>query len=166
MSAAIARLTAICSETIAQGGLTGDFNPVSEEDRQAWFRLHRMRYAIFVSEIDGLVVGYVVLSPYRQRRGAFGGTCKIGYYLSRRYRGRGPGGILIDHAIAEAALAGFHVLIALILARNQRSIDLLIKRGFSISGRLPDAARIDDDYCHHLYFSRRMVSSSPCHSPA
>lgn len=156
-SADIERLTAIYNETIAQGGLTGDLDPVSVADRHAWFRDHRAPYAIFVTEIDGLAVGYAALSPYRKGRRAFGGTCEISYYLSREQRGRGLGGALIDYAIEQAELAGFHVLVALILARNQRSIDLLVRRGFSIAGRLPDAARVDDGYCDHLYLSRRIV---------
>ena len=153
-AADIARITAIYNETIAEGGWTGDLDPLPEENRRAWFLDHGAPYAVFVAEQDGRVVGYVALSPYRKGRKAFGGTCEINYYLSRSCRGRGFGKALIDHAIEQAGTRGFHVIVAIILACNQRSIDMLMQRGFVMSGRLPEAARIDGSYCDHVYLSR------------
>ncbi len=156
-AADIERITAIYNETIAEGGWTGDLDPLPIENRQAWFRNHNAPYAVFVAEIDGLVAGYVALSPYRNGRKAFSGTCEINYYLAQRYRGRGIGKALIDHAIEHAGKVGFHMMVAIILASNQRSIDLLLRRGFAVSGRLPEAARIDGTYCDHVYLSRRLA---------
>ena len=158
-AADIARITAIYNETIAEGGWTGDLDPLPEENRRAWFRDHQAPYAVFVAEVDGVVAGYAALSPYRTGRKAFGATCEINYYLASTYRGRGIGKALIDHAIEQAARSGFHVMVAIILASNQRSIDLLTRRGFAVSGRLPEAARIDGTYCDHVYLSRRLSSA-------
>ena len=160
-AADIARITAIYNETIAEGGWTGDLDPLPEENRRAWFLDHQAPYAVFVGEQDGLVVGYVALSPYRKGRKAFGGTCEINYYLARQSRGREFGKALIDHAIDQAAAAGFHLMVAIVLASNQRSIDLLVQRGFAVSGRLPEAARIDGTYCDHVYLARRLVATDP-----
>jgi RimJ/RimL family protein N-acetyltransferase len=41
----------------------------------------------------------------------------------------------------------------MILECNQRSIDLLLEFGFSISGRLPNAAKINGEYFDHVYLS-------------
>jgi L-amino acid N-acyltransferase YncA len=158
-AADIARITAIYNETIAEGGWTGDLDPLPVENRHAWFLDHQVPYAVLVKELDGQVVGYVALSPYRKGRKAFDGTCEINYYLSAPYRGRGFGKALIDHAIAQAARGGFHLMVAIILASNQRSIDLLMRRGFTVAGRLPEAARIDGTYCDHVYLSRRLGSA-------
>ena len=156
-AADIERITAIYNETIAEGGWTGDLDPLPVENRQAWLRDHRAPYAVFVQELDGQVVGYVALSPYRKGRKAFGGTCEINYYLSRACRGRGFGKALIDYAVGQAGRRGFHLIVAIILASNQRSIDLLGRRGFAIAGRLPEAARIDGTYCDHIYLARRLA---------
>ena len=160
-AADIARITAIYNETIAEGGWTGDIDPLPEENRRTWFLDHQAPYAVFVEEQDGFVAGYVALSPYRKGRKAFGGTCEINYYLARACRGRGFGKALIDHAIEQAGMRGFHVIVAIILASNQRSIDMLMRRGFAIAGRLPEAARIDGTYCDHVYLARRLVAADP-----
>lgn len=154
----IERITAIYNETIAEGGWTGDLDPLPVENRGAWFRDHAAPYAIFVKEQDGLVVGYVALSPYRKGRKAFSGTCEINYYLASAYRGRGFGKALIDHAIEQATHDGFHMMVAIILASNKRSIELLMRRGFAPAGRVPEAAKIDGTYCDHVYLSRRLAA--------
>ena len=154
----IERITAIYNDAIAEGGWTGDLDLLSVRNRHAWFLDHAAPYGIFVKEQDGLVVGYVALPPYRKGRKAFGDTCEINYYLASAYRGRSFGKALIDHAIEQAMRAGFHVMVAIILANNQSSIELLVQRGFALVGRVPEAAKIDGTYCDHVYLSRRLAA--------
>jgi len=150
----IESIAGIYNEAIREGGLTGDLEPLSIENRQAWYRDHQDPYAIFVTVLDDSVVGYAVLSPYRQGRNVFSQTCEISYYLSNQHRGLGLGMELISHAIEHAKHSGFRLIVAMVLQCNQRSIDLFIKFGFTISGRLPNAAKIDAEYVDHLYLSR------------
>jgi L-amino acid N-acyltransferase YncA len=147
-------LTTIYNEVIGEGGLTGDLDPVSPEQRRAWFDVHQGRYPIMVKVIDGAVVGYASLSPYRGGRRAFDATCELSYFLARRHRGRGLGRDLIDHAIARAGGLGFRLLVAIALDCNRRSVDILHKYGFVESGRIPGGARIGGAYVDHLYLSR------------
>ena len=150
----IESIVVIYNEAILEGGLTGDLEPLSIGDRRAWYFDHQGRYVIFAKVLDGAVVGYAAISPYRKGRNAFNETCEISYYLSRKYRGRGFGKELVDHAIAQATQLGFRLVFAMILESNQRSIDLLVGSGFSILGRLPNAAKIGGEYFDHLYLFR------------
>src|SRR5687768_7395440 len=149
-------IVVIYNEAVLEGRLTGDLEPVSIEDRRAWYFEHQGRYAIFVKVVGGALVGYAAISPYRKGRSAFRETCEISYYLSKEYRSRGIGRELIDHAIEQARNAGFRLILAMILECNQRSIDVLVGAGFSILGRLPNAARIGEDYFDHFYLFRDM----------
>jgi phosphinothricin acetyltransferase len=151
----IESITAVYNEVILEGGFTGDLEPLSIDSRRAWFAGHRDRYAVFVKDIEGTAVGYSALSPYRNGRKAFDATCEISYFLSRRHRGSGIGRQLIEYAIEQAATLGFDVMVAITLGCNERSIDLLVRRGFSISGRVPDAAKIGGTYFDHVLLSRR-----------
>ena len=63
-----------------------------------------------------------------------------------QHRGLGFGKELVGHAIERAVHSGFRLLVAMILECNQRSIDLLLEFRFSISGRLPNAAKINGEY--------------------
>ena len=73
----IESIATIYNEAIREGGFTGDLEPLSIENRQAWYRDHQDPYAIFVTVLDDSVVGYAALSPYRQGRNAFSQTCEI-----------------------------------------------------------------------------------------
>jgi len=157
----IESIARIYNEAIREGRFTGDLEPLSIENRLAWYRDHQDPYAIFVTVLDDAVVGYAALSPYRQGRNAFSHTCEISYYFSNQHRGLGLGMDLIKHALEQARHAGFHLIVAMVLQCNQRSIDLLIKFGFTVSGRLPHAAKIDAEYVDHLYLSRRLTEGHP-----
>jgi phosphinothricin acetyltransferase len=146
-------ITVIYNEAILEGGFTGDLQPLSIERRRAWFFDHRDRYSIFVKSMGNSLVGYASLSPYRNGRNAFNETCEISYYLVSQQRGLGIGKELVGHAIEHAGHLGFRLIVAMILECNQRSIDLLLEFGFSISGRLPKAAKINGEYFDHVFLS-------------
>jgi L-amino acid N-acyltransferase YncA len=152
----IESIAAIYNEAILEGGLTGDLEPVSIESRRAWYSDHQAPYAIFVTVLDGSVVGYAAISPYREGRGAFKETCEISYYMFRECRGRGLGKALINHAIEYARQSEFRIVLAFILECNRRSIDVLMGLDFSIRGRLPNAANINEERVDHIYLARSL----------
>ena len=153
-SSDVAAITGIYNQAIAEGGFTGDTVPVSIQHQEAWFADHQHRYAIFVAEDGGSVVGYVALSPYRKGRPAFSNTCELSYYISRNFRRRGLGKELVSHAIETATRSGFKVAVAILLGSNQASIRLLERFNFSECGRVPAAATIGNDFVDHLYMAR------------
>lgn len=159
-SADIAGMARIYNEAVIEGGFTGDLMPLSLENRTAWFRDHEDRYAIFVKETNSVLIGYVALSPYRKGRQAFSGTVEISYYLASQHRGQGIGKQLLAHAIEYAAGAEFHLIVAILLGCNHRSIGLLEKYGFSECGRLPVAANINGVSIDHIYLARTLASNS------
>jgi L-amino acid N-acyltransferase YncA len=153
----IESITAIYNEAIREGGFSGYLDPLSIENRRNWLAGHQDPFAVFVKTLNGPVVGYVALSPYRGGRGAFRETCEISYYFASRHRGIGLGKETILHAVEQARLSGFRMMVAMILASNRRSIAMLERFEFSISGRIPNGARIDGTYIDHLYLSRDLT---------
>jgi L-amino acid N-acyltransferase YncA len=156
-AADVPAITDIYNEAIREGGLTGQLAPLSIDDRRAWFAAHRGRYGVFVKIVDGAVIGYSALSPYRGGRGAFDETCEISYFLASGARGRGFGRDVITHAMERAAGAGFRLMVAVALDCNRRSVAILHKYGFVESGRIPGAAKIGGAYVDHLYLARRVA---------
>jgi L-amino acid N-acyltransferase len=100
----------------------------------------------------------VALSAYRGGRGAFRDTCEISYYFASRCRGLGLGKASIHHAIEQARNSGFRTMVAMILASNRRSIDILLRFGFQVSGTIPNAASINGTFIDHLYLSRDLCA--------
>lgn len=136
----IETITSIYNEMIRKGGFTGDLEPFMPESRESWFSDHINSYRIFVIQEQGAVVGYVSISPYKKGREAFRNTCEISCYLFSHARGKGLGKQLLCHAIDYSRIAGFRVVVAILLACNGRSISLLMSFKFSESARICEAA--------------------------
>jgi len=153
----LSSIVAIYNEAVEQRFATADLEPVTVEQRSAWFHEHDpASLPIYVAEEKGAVVGWCSLSAYRPGRGALRRTAEISYYVRAATRGRGVGTALVQHAIAQAPQLGKHVLFGILLEKNAASIGLLKKCGFELWGRLPDAALIDGELVNHVYYGKHV----------
>ena len=152
----LAAIVAIYNEAVEQRFATADLEPVTVEQRLAWFHEHDPAgLPIYVAEQDSVVGGWCSLSAYRPGRAALRGTAEISYYVRSNCRGRGVGTALVHHAIGDAPRVGKRVLFGILLERNTASINLMKKCGFELWGRLPDVASIDGELVSHVYYGRR-----------
>jgi L-amino acid N-acyltransferase YncA len=153
----LSSIVAIYNEAVEQRFATADLEPVTVEQRSAWFHEHDPAILpVYVAEHDGAVIGWCSLSAYRPGRGALRRTAEISYYVRAAARGRGVGSALVQHAIAQAPRLGKHVLFGMLLEKNAASIGLLRKFGFELWGRLPDAALIDGELVSHVYYGKQV----------
>lgn len=151
------RLTNIYNQSIFARYLTCDTDPFTVQERQSWFNEHKdKKYPLYVYEVEGKVVGYVYLSPYRSGRKALSHVCEVSYYLDFDYHGRRIGSLLLEHAIQTARQMGFRNMIAILLESNLISIKLLKKYGFSEWGNMPDIAEFEEVSYAHLYFGKKL----------
>jgi phosphinothricin acetyltransferase len=151
----LSSIVAIYNEAIEQRFATADLEPVTVNQRSAWFHEHDpSTLPIYVAEREGAVVGWCSLSAYRPGRAALRRTAEISYYVAAAVRGHGVGTALVQHAIEQAPRLGKHVLFGILLERNAPSIRLLTKCGFELWGRLPDVAVINGELVSHVYYGR------------
>lgn len=104
--------------------------------------------------MQGGVVGWISLSPYRRERQAFGKTGETSYYIDRRFRNQGIGGKLMEHALIKAPDYGFCTLLAFLLDINTASVGLLEKYGFSRWGYFPGIADFNGFICGQYVYGR------------
>lgn len=152
----LAAIVAIYNEAVAERFATADLEPVTVDQRSAWFHEHDPTLPIYVAEHAGVVVGWCSLSAHRPGRAAVRRTAEISYYVRGDCRRRGIGTLLVSHAMKEAPRLGKHVLFGILLERNTASINLLKRCGFELWGRLPDAAAIDGELVSHVYYGRKV----------
>jgi L-amino acid N-acyltransferase YncA len=153
----LSSIVAIYNEAVEQRFATADLEPVTVEQRVAWFHEHDpASLPIYVAERERKPVGWCSLSAYRPGRAALRRTAEISYYVSAAARGRGVGTALVQHAIDQAPRLGKHVLFGILLEKNTVSVGLLKKCGFELWGRLPDAALIDGELVSHVYYGRHV----------
>ncbi len=133
----LASMNEVYNEAIRTGRCTGHMVEFAPNERLDWFNAHpEEKYPIYVCECEGKIIGYVHISPYKERH-AFALDIEITYYLDFRYHGLGIGSAMMDFMLKKAKELGYEFVIATLLSLNEKSIGLLTKFGFSQWGRLP-----------------------------
>ncbi len=151
-------LVAIYNAAIARRNATGHLEPFDVAGREAWFLGHlRAETPLYVAELDGEVVGYATLAPYRGGRGAFAGCREVSYFVAAEWQRRGVASALLEHVVAACPALGVDVLLAFLLAHNLPSIAFLEHHGFACWGRLPGVAHIDGATWDHVIYGRRLA---------
>ena len=136
---------------------TADTSSIHWKKKIGWFKKHKPdTYPIFVYDINGIVAGWISLSPYREGRKALRFTIEISYYVHPAFKQKGIGSNLLEHAIESSRALNYKTLLAIVLDRNQASINLLMKYGFLQWGQLPDIADFDSAECGHVYYGLRI----------
>jgi len=119
----------IYNHYVACSTCTYQEEPETMESRRAWFASHRERHPITVAVMDGGIVGWGSLSPFRERS-AYRYTVENSVYVSPAHQRRGIGRALLVDLIERARTLGHHSIIAGIDAEQTGSIALHAALGF------------------------------------
>jgi len=153
----IERITEIYNQAIAARFQTAHTAPVSTEERLRWFQSHSAsEYPVLVNEAEGVVAGWLSISPYRSGRMALRECVEVSYYVDAAFRGRGIGKVLLGAGIDAARSLNYHSMIAIILDRNLPSIELMKRFGFEQWAHLPLIANFDGERCGHVYYGMHL----------
>lgn len=122
-------------------------------ERNKWFEEHRGNCPIYVAVENNEVIGWLSVSPYRSGRAALSRTKEVSYYVHNGHRGKGVASALLQYAKNKINDLESSVYIAVVLDKNEASIKLLEKNGFSLWGHLLNVACFSaNDICGHYYF--------------
>jgi L-amino acid N-acyltransferase YncA/predicted O-methyltransferase YrrM len=133
----------IYNATVPTRMVTAELEPTSVEARLPWFHEHSPeRYPFWVAESQGCVIGWLDFKKF-QARSAYRGTAEISVYVDEKFRRRGVGQRLLEHAIARAPSLGVTALVGLIFGHNKPSLKLFRRLGFERWGFLPAVAQLD-----------------------
>jgi phosphinothricin acetyltransferase len=108
---------------------TMDLVPRTLADQQDWLAARSGAFATIVAVLEGEVVGFASLSPYKERA-AYRPTVEDSVYVRRDLGGRGIGKALLTAVIDLAAASGFHSVMARIEASGTASRALHASCGF------------------------------------
>jgi phosphinothricin acetyltransferase len=112
---------------------TLDLVPRTLDEQRQWLTQRTGAFSAVVASIDGEVVGFASLSPYKERA-AYRTTVEDSVYVSRNHPRLGIGRTLMEHVIGIAADSGFHSVIARIEASGTASRQLHAACGFELIG--------------------------------
>ena len=118
---------------VAASTVTFDMVPRTLDEQVAWVDQHSGGHPAIVAEVDGEVVGFGSLSPYKDRP-AYSTTVEDSVYVDRAHRAEGVGRALLEELIRLGRDHGFHSVIARIVGGHEASIAMHAACGFEHVG--------------------------------
>jgi phosphinothricin acetyltransferase len=112
---------------------TFDLVPRSLQDQIAWQNARQGAFCVYVAELNGEVVGFGALSPYKERA-AYRTSVEDSVYIRRDLGRQGIGRVMLNHLLTAAADGGFHAVMARITTLSTGSISLHESVGFQMVG--------------------------------
>ena len=129
-----ATINAIYNHYVFTSTCTYDLAAMPDAARVEWFRQHGPKQPIIVAELDGAVVGWGSLSPFRTRP-AYGRTVENSVYVHHGCHRKGIGSVLLQRLIELAREHEYHTIIAGVDAEQSGSMKLHENFGFKPSGK-------------------------------
>lgn len=128
-------VTDICNFYIRTSTATFELETVTPEQMATRFLPD---YPSLVAEIDGRVVGYAYVHPWKERA-AYWPTLELTVYILPDFCGHGLGAELVMQLMEQTrALKRFHSVIACITADNYPSLKLFRRLGFKQVSMFPE----------------------------
>ena len=118
---------------VMESTVTFDLVPRTAADQFVWLAEHEGVHPAVVAEVDGEVVAFGALAPFRSRP-AYATTVEDSVYVHRDHRGRGYGRAILAELLRLATLHGFHAVMARIVGGHEASIALHRSCGFDLVG--------------------------------
>jgi L-amino acid N-acyltransferase YncA len=147
-------ILAIYNEVILHSTAVYCDDPTTLEERQSWFAGRISKgFPVLVAEDQGSVIGYASFGDFRSFSG-FRFTVEHSVHLAAGYRGKGIGSALVKALFPLAKAMNKHLMVAIVDAENQRSIDFHQRMGFAEVGRMPEVARKFDRWLEMVMMQR------------
>lgn len=132
-----ARILEILNHAIIHTTALFDYTPRSPEMMRNWFEAKRKDGYPVIGAVsdDNHLMGFASYGTFRAWP-AYKYTVELSIYVHPDHRKKGVANALMDVLKQTAGNQGYHVLIGCIEARNQASINLHLKHGFTPAGVL------------------------------
>jgi L-amino acid N-acyltransferase YncA len=150
------RIVEIYNAAIPGRRATADIEPVTVASRQAWLAAHSGdRRPLWVLEREGQIAAWIGLQDFYGRP-AYKATCEVSLYVAPESQRLGLGLGLVERLLDRCPDFEVKVLLALIFAHNQPSLQLFQRLGFSEWGLLPQVAEMDGQSYGLAIWGRRV----------
>jgi L-amino acid N-acyltransferase YncA len=149
-------ILAIYNEVIASSTAIYADDPVSLDNRMAWFaQLEERGYPVLVAIApDGEVIGYSAFGDWRGAWPGYRHTVEHSVHVRADRRGAGVGGRLVEALFPYAQALGKHVMIGGIDAANAASIRLHERLGFQQVAHFREVGRKFDRWLDLVFMQR------------
>jgi phosphinothricin acetyltransferase len=118
-----------------------------------WDSKH-LTHSRYVFEEEGLVSGWVALSPFSARQ-VYQGVAEVSIYVDSNFRGKKIGSCLMKQMITSSELNGIWTLFSSVFPENETILKLHQKFGFRVIGTRERIAKLDGKWRDTILLERR-----------
>jgi phosphinothricin acetyltransferase len=126
-------IRSIYNVEVTQSTVTFDLEPRSLAAQRDWLAARSGAHSAIVAVLDGEVIGFASLSPWKDRP-AYRTSVEDSVYIHRAHQGRGVGRLLLTRLVEVADESGFHAMFGRIVGGHEASIGLHRALGFEVIG--------------------------------
>ncbi|MEL1135855.1 N-acetyltransferase family protein [Desulfitobacterium sp. THU1] len=150
----LGRINEIYNWAVLNTVATFDLEERTLERSEPWFASHLdPYYPLFVVENQSGVTGWGSLSPFRTKP-AYKESGEFSIYIAPEWLGKSMGDALLKALCEEAGKLGYHTLLGLITASNEKSLNLAVKHGFYEVGRYREVGKKFGQYLDVITMQR------------
>jgi L-amino acid N-acyltransferase len=128
-------INAIYNYYVRTSAATFQVDDETADERVEELRTRPDNQPLTVLEVDGKVLGWGALSPFRSRC-AYRDTIELTVYVRDDCHRRGYGRAIVQDLVARARSLGYHTVLAASCEESVGSVGLLKSLGFEEAGRL------------------------------
>jgi phosphinothricin acetyltransferase len=139
-------IVALYNSTIQSRMVTADTEPVSVQEKIAWFNQHspQKRPLWIIENEKREIIGWVSFQDFYGRP-AYAATAEVSIYLAAEQRGKGLGKQILQYCLDYSPRLGITNLLGFIFAHNKPSLQLFYNAGFEDWAHLPGVAVMDGE---------------------
>lgn len=123
----------IYNHYVAHSTCTFQLEPDTAAERRAWFRDRAPAHPVTVAEVNGAVVAWAALSPWKSRC-AYARSAEASVYVRPDAHRRGLGRALLADLIERGRAAGLHTILGATCTEHAASLALQDAMGFERCG--------------------------------
>ncbi len=143
-------IRAIFNHFVARSTCTFQIEPETADERAAWFRDRSDLHPVTVADVEGEVVGWAALSPWKSRC-AYARSAEASVYVRHGHHRRGVGRSLLLDLIGRAKAIGLHAVIGGACSEQHASLALQAALGFEHVGTFRQVGRKFDRWLDVTY---------------
>src|SRR5262245_60452688 len=150
-------IRAIFNYFVANSTCTFQIEPETAEEREEWFRERSESHPVTVAEVEGRVIGWSALSPWKSRC-AYAKSAEVSVYVHHEHHRRGVGRALLLDLIERAKAAKLHTIIGGACTEQPASLALQAALGFELVGTFRQVGRKFDRWLDVTYMQYSLRS--------
>jgi L-amino acid N-acyltransferase YncA len=116
--------------------------------------MRHLSHSRFVFEEEGIVLGWIALSPFSSRE-VYNGVAEVSIYVDPHFQRKKIGTQLMDQMIRSSEKNGVWTLFSSVFPENEATLQLHRKFGFRVIGRREKIARLDGIWRDTVLLERR-----------